>query len=75
MSAGNSPVGLDFGCRQSDWLFLTCKSLDSYREQVAHVRGLAAKYGRQFEPSEKLANMAERGETFYGTYGEKRKAA
>jgi 3-hydroxyacyl-CoA dehydrogenase/enoyl-CoA hydratase/3-hydroxybutyryl-CoA epimerase len=42
---------------------------------VARARELAAKYSRQFEPTEKLVQMAERGETFYGTYGEKRKAA
>ena len=42
---------------------------------VERAKELAAKYGRQFEPSEKLVEMAERGETFYGTYGEKRKAA
>ena len=42
---------------------------------VERARQLAAKYGKQFEPSEKLAQMAARGETFYGTYGEKQKAA
>ena len=42
---------------------------------VARAKELAAKYGPQFEPGEKLVRMAERGETFYGTYGEKRKAA
>jgi 3-hydroxyacyl-CoA dehydrogenase/enoyl-CoA hydratase/3-hydroxybutyryl-CoA epimerase len=42
---------------------------------VARAKVLAAKYGSQFEPSAKLTQMAERGETFYGTYGEKRKAA
>ena len=42
---------------------------------IARARELAAKYGRQFEPGGKLAEMAERGETFYGTYGDKRKAA
>jgi 3-hydroxyacyl-CoA dehydrogenase/enoyl-CoA hydratase/3-hydroxybutyryl-CoA epimerase len=42
---------------------------------VARAKELAAKYGSQFEPGEKLVQMAERGETFYGTYGEKRKAA
>jgi 3-hydroxyacyl-CoA dehydrogenase / enoyl-CoA hydratase / 3-hydroxybutyryl-CoA epimerase len=42
---------------------------------VARAKELAAKYGPQFEPSAKLIQMAERGETFYGTYGEKRKAA
>jgi 3-hydroxyacyl-CoA dehydrogenase / enoyl-CoA hydratase / 3-hydroxybutyryl-CoA epimerase len=42
---------------------------------VGHARELAAKYGRRFEPSEKLVEMAERGETFYATYEEKQKAA
>ena len=42
---------------------------------VRRARELAEKYGRRFEPSEKLVEMAERGETFYGTYGEKQKAA
>ncbi len=42
---------------------------------VARAKELAAKYGRRFEPGEKLVQMAKRGETFYGTYGEKQKAA
>jgi 3-hydroxyacyl-CoA dehydrogenase/enoyl-CoA hydratase/3-hydroxybutyryl-CoA epimerase len=42
---------------------------------VARAKALAAEYGPQFEPSAKLVQMAERGETFYGAYGEKRKAA
>ncbi len=42
---------------------------------VGRARELAAKHGRRFEPDEKLVEMAERGETFYGTYGEKQKAA
>jgi 3-hydroxyacyl-CoA dehydrogenase / enoyl-CoA hydratase / 3-hydroxybutyryl-CoA epimerase len=42
---------------------------------VARAKELAAKYGRQFEPDEKLVQMAERGETFYGNYGGKQKAA
>ncbi len=41
---------------------------------VARAYELAAKYGPQFEPGEKLVKMAERGETFYGAY-ERRKAA
>ena len=45
------------------------------RAFVARARELAEKYGPQFEPPQKLAQMAERGETFYGTYGERRKAA
>jgi len=42
---------------------------------VGRAKELAAKYGPQFEPGERLIQMAERGETFYGTYGEKRQAA
>jgi 3-hydroxyacyl-CoA dehydrogenase/enoyl-CoA hydratase/3-hydroxybutyryl-CoA epimerase len=42
---------------------------------AARAKELAAKYGPQFEPGEKLFKMAERGETFYGSYGDKRKAA
>jgi 3-hydroxyacyl-CoA dehydrogenase/enoyl-CoA hydratase/3-hydroxybutyryl-CoA epimerase len=42
---------------------------------VARTKELATKYGPQFEPGEKLIRMAERGETFYGSYNEKRKAA
>ena len=42
---------------------------------VKRAKELAAEYGPQFAPSDKLVRMAERGETFYGTYGEKRKAA
>jgi 3-hydroxyacyl-CoA dehydrogenase / enoyl-CoA hydratase / 3-hydroxybutyryl-CoA epimerase len=42
---------------------------------VARAKELAAKYGPQFEPGDKLVQMAERGETFYGAYAERRKAA
>jgi 3-hydroxyacyl-CoA dehydrogenase/enoyl-CoA hydratase/3-hydroxybutyryl-CoA epimerase len=42
---------------------------------VARARALATKYGPRFEPDEKLVQMAERNETFYGAYSEKRKAA
>ena len=42
---------------------------------VRRARELAEKHGTRFAPSDKLAAMAERGETFYGTYGEKHKAA
>ena len=42
---------------------------------VRRARELAEKHGTRFAPSDKLAEMAERGETFYGTYGEKQKAA
>src|SRR5208337_244578 len=42
---------------------------------VARAKELAANYGPAFTPSERLIEMAEKGETFYGTYGEKQKAA
>ena len=42
---------------------------------VGRAKELAAKYGPQFEPGDRLIAMAERGETFYATYGERRKAA
>jgi 3-hydroxyacyl-CoA dehydrogenase/enoyl-CoA hydratase/3-hydroxybutyryl-CoA epimerase len=42
---------------------------------VARANELAAKYGPQFEPGEKLIRMAEHGETFYGSYNQKQKAA
>jgi 3-hydroxyacyl-CoA dehydrogenase / enoyl-CoA hydratase / 3-hydroxybutyryl-CoA epimerase len=42
---------------------------------VARARELAAKHGPRFEPPQKLVQMAERGETFYGTDGDKQKAA
>ena len=42
---------------------------------VARAMALAAKYGPRFEPGEKLMDMAERGETFYGTTGAGREAA
>ena len=38
---------------------------------VARARALAASHGPRFAPPEKLIEMAEKGQTFYGTYGEK----
>jgi 3-hydroxyacyl-CoA dehydrogenase / enoyl-CoA hydratase / 3-hydroxybutyryl-CoA epimerase len=42
---------------------------------VRRARELAEKHGARFTPSDKLVEMAERGETFYGTYGGKQKVA
>jgi 3-hydroxyacyl-CoA dehydrogenase / enoyl-CoA hydratase / 3-hydroxybutyryl-CoA epimerase len=42
---------------------------------VARAKELASTYGQHFEPSEKLVAMADKGETFYGVYGAKQKAA
>jgi 3-hydroxyacyl-CoA dehydrogenase/enoyl-CoA hydratase/3-hydroxybutyryl-CoA epimerase len=52
--------------------FIDGRGLEAF---VARTKELAAKYGRQFEPGDRLVQMVERGETFYGAYGEKRKAA
>jgi dimethylsulfone monooxygenase len=46
MNAGNSEKGLDFACRQVDWVFLTAPSLEGYRERVETVHKKAARYGR-----------------------------
>lgn len=46
MNAGNSDVGLDFACRQADWVFITGNSLEDYAEKVSKVNRLSAKYGR-----------------------------
>jgi 3-hydroxyacyl-CoA dehydrogenase/enoyl-CoA hydratase/3-hydroxybutyryl-CoA epimerase len=42
---------------------------------VARARELAAKYGPRFAPPEKLLEMAEKGETFYASSAESKKAA
>jgi 3-hydroxyacyl-CoA dehydrogenase / enoyl-CoA hydratase / 3-hydroxybutyryl-CoA epimerase len=42
---------------------------------VGRAKELAAKYGPQFEPSVKLVQMAEHGETFYGNDGGRQNAA
>ncbi len=42
---------------------------------VARARALAASHGPRFAPPEKLIEMADKGQTFYGAYGEKRQAA
>jgi 3-hydroxyacyl-CoA dehydrogenase/enoyl-CoA hydratase/3-hydroxybutyryl-CoA epimerase len=42
---------------------------------VKRARQLSETHGRRFEPGDELVEMAERGETFYGTYGEKQEAA
>jgi 3-hydroxyacyl-CoA dehydrogenase/enoyl-CoA hydratase/3-hydroxybutyryl-CoA epimerase len=42
---------------------------------VKRAEELASKYGPRFKPSDKLVQMADRGETFYGTFAEKQKAA
>ena len=50
----------------------TLSYIDGMGPKVRRARpALAAKYGPRFEPGEALAEMAERGETFYGTEGRK----
>jgi len=45
------------------------------RAFVARAKELVAKYGPRFEPGDKVAAMAARGETFYGIYGGRQEAA
>jgi FMNH2-dependent dimethyl sulfone monooxygenase len=47
MNAGNSEVGLDFACRQTDWVFITAADLESYKERIELVHRKAAQYGRK----------------------------
>ena len=47
MNAGNSPVGLDFACRQADWAFITAPNLEGYKTKIATVREKARLYGRE----------------------------
>ena len=42
---------------------------------VALARSLAARHGDRFKPNGLLIEMANNGETFYGRFGEKAKAA
>ena len=51
MNAGNSPAGLDFAARQCDWVFVTGRTLDEYRELVGRVREQAASHGRTIRPA------------------------
>lgn len=51
MNAGNSDVGLDFACRQADWVFITAPTLDGYAARVDHVNKTAASYGREVRAS------------------------
>ena len=46
MNAGNSAIGVDFACRQADWLFVTAPTLDGYRTRIADAHRKAASYGR-----------------------------
>jgi FMNH2-dependent dimethyl sulfone monooxygenase len=60
MNAGNSAVGMDFAARHCDWVFITGRSLEEYRDAVARVHGLAAKYGRSVRAATMVyAIMAE----------------
>lgn len=46
MSAGNSEVGLDFACRQADWVFITAPTLEDYKARVEKVKADSKRYGR-----------------------------
>lgn len=51
MSAGNSEVGIDFACRQADWVFVTAPTLDGYKARVEEVQRLSGKYCRDVRAS------------------------
>jgi FMNH2-dependent dimethyl sulfone monooxygenase len=46
MNAGNSEIGIDFACRQADWLFVTAPTLLDYKEKIENAHRKAASYGR-----------------------------
>ena len=47
MNAGNSDVGVDFACRQADWVFVTAPTLEGYRERIELAHKKAATYNRE----------------------------
>lgn len=47
MNAGNSDIGLDFACRQADWLFVTAPTLEGYKARIEEAHRKAAHYGRR----------------------------
>ena len=49
MNAGVSEVGLDFACRQADWVFAASPggTLEDYARSASRCHELAAKYGRK----------------------------
>jgi len=47
MNAGNSEKGIDFACRQADWIFVTAPTLEGYRTHISAAHAKAAKYGRR----------------------------
>lgn len=51
MNAGNSPAGLDFAAKHCDWVFVTGRTLDEYRELTNRAHQLAAKYHRSVRPA------------------------
>ncbi len=46
MNAGNSDIGIDFACRQADWVFVTAPTLEGYRQRIEQAHRQAARYGR-----------------------------
>lgn len=46
MNAGNSDTGVDFACRQADWLFVTAPTLEGYKARITEAHRKAAHYGR-----------------------------
>jgi FMNH2-dependent dimethyl sulfone monooxygenase len=46
MSAGSSPVGLDFAIRNCDWVFCLANDIEAYKARTAEIRAKAAGYNR-----------------------------
>jgi FMNH2-dependent dimethyl sulfone monooxygenase len=51
MNAGNSDIGVDFACRQADWLFITAPTLAAYKDKVEEAHRKATSYGREIRPA------------------------
>ena len=47
MNAGGSPVGLDFGVRNCDWIFTLAEDIPGFRQRTNYIREKAETYGRK----------------------------
>ena len=70
-------VGAILGWGFAPWTGGPISLIDSVGAKafVETCDGLAQKYGKRFAPPALLREMAEKGETFYGRFGGKAKAA
>ncbi|MEM7541083.1 MAG: LLM class flavin-dependent oxidoreductase [Pseudomonadota bacterium] len=47
MNAGNSEIGVDFACRQADWVFVTAPTIEAYKERIELINRKASQYKRE----------------------------